>query len=255
MATADPTLEETLTSPPEVGADAPEVPVHPVELWRAQPTPANLSAAVDSLQGRLNYHLHRYGLGSDPLAEAHARGLAAKALQSYDPAAGASLVTWLDRSMQPLTRFKRLRATAIKVPEKIQLDSLKIDRAQRDFEDEHGREPELDELADHVGMTVKRVHQVRRSFKKMSGEGAFEGNLAGQHNDTDHTDEALDAIWHESDKIDRKILEMRIGYGGKPITAQPKDIATNLGISPVELSRRSSRIAAKLDELLEGLER
>ena len=234
--------------------DAPVVPADPIEAWRAEPTPERLSSAVDALQPRLNYHLHRYGLGADPLAAGHARVLAAKAITSYNPEAGAGMFTWLDRNMIPLSRFKRLRATAIKVPEKIQLDNLKITRATIDFEDEHGREPELDELADFVGMPVKRIHQVRKSFKKMSGESAFEGNL-GSDQETDYMTEALEAVWDESDKIDRKILEMRAGFGGKHEPMQPKDVAAALGISPVALSRRSARIGAKLDELLEELEK
>lgn len=226
----------------------------PVAAWRRNPTPEGLSAAVDTLQPQINYHLHSYGLGSDPLAEAHARVLAAKALTSYDPESGAAMRTWLDRSMQPLSRFKRLRATAIRVPEKIQLDNLKITRAAADFEEQSGREPELDELADHAGMTIKRLHQVRKSFKKMSGESAFEGNLAG-HQDTDYLSEAMEAVWDESDKVDRKILEMRMGFGGKNDPIQPKLVAETLRISPVALSRRSARLAAKLDEILEALEK
>lgn len=223
----------------------------PVDAWQASRDPKDLAAAVDYLRPKINYHLHRYGLGSDPLAVGQARVLAAKALTSYDPSQGASLHTWIDRGMQPLTRFKRLRATAIKVPEKIQLDSMRISQAQTDFEEEHGREPELDELADRAGMTVKRLHRVRTAFKKMTGEAAFEGN-APSTIQTDFLPEALEAVWDEADHRDRRILEHRAGFGGKE-EIQPMVLASQLGISPVELSRRSSRLGAKLDEILEGL--
>ncbi len=85
----------------------PELPTafDPVETWRADPSPQNLSRAVETLRPQINYQLHRYGLGSDPLAEGQARLLAAKALQTYDPASGAGIATWLDRSMQPLSRL------------------------------------------------------------------------------------------------------------------------------------------------------
>lgn len=227
--------------------------VDPVGQWRITGEPADLGRAVDSLQPKINYHLHRYGLGDDPLAKGQARALAATALKTFNPDSGASLHTWLDRSMQPLSRFKRLRATAVRVPEKIQLDQYRISTARTDFEEEHGREPELDELADRAGLSVKRLDQVHKTFKKMTTEGAFEGNLPGGQG-TDFMDEAMEAVWDEADKRDRLILEHRAGYGGKPVI-QPKDLAVMLNISPVELSRRSSRLGAKLDEIMEALER
>lgn len=225
----------------------------PIPQWQKPATPEALAEEVERLKPRLAYHLHRYGLGSDPLAMGEAKLLAAKALQSYDPNAGTQFNTWLDRGMQPLSRFRRLRSTAVAVPEKIQMDAYRLHRATIDFEEEHGREPELDELADAAGLTLKRLDRIQKSFRKMTGEAAFEGNLPSEQ-DTDFMSEALEAVWDESDKRDRKILEHRTGFGGKEVI-QPKLLAAQLGISPVELSRRSARLGAKLDEILELLEK
>jgi DNA-directed RNA polymerase specialized sigma subunit len=235
--------------PPIDPSEAPSLPA----TWVPPSSKSELSAAIEAIKPKLAYHLHRYGLGADPLAMGHAKVLAAKSLSTYDPNSGASLNTWIDRGMQPLSRFKRLRATAVKVPEKIQLDAYRVNRASIDFEEEHGREPEVDELADSAGLSVKRLNQIQQTFRKMSGETAFEGNLPGI-NDTDFMSEAMEAVWDEADMRDRKILEHRTGYGGKPIL-QPKDVAIKLGISPVELSRRSARLSAKLDEIMEHLEK
>lgn len=221
--------------------------------WVPPNSQEELAAAVNELRPKLAYHLHRYGLGADPLAAGHARALAANALKTYDPASGASFNTWLDRSMQPLSRFKRLRATAVKVPEKIQLDAYRVNRALMDFEETHEREPEPEELADAAGLSVKRLDQITRSFRKMSGEDAFEGNLPSDY-DVDFVSEALEAVWDEADKIDRKIIEHKTGFGGQPMLS-PKEIALQLKLSPVELSRRSARIGAKMDVILEHLEK
>jgi DNA-directed RNA polymerase specialized sigma subunit len=225
----------------------------PYEQWRIEPTPENLNRAVEQMGPKLNYHLHRYGLGNDPLAKDQARVFAAKAIQSYNPDSGASLMTWVDRNMQPLGRFRRLRATAVKVPEKIQLDAWKLERARTDFEEEHGREPELDELSDYAGMPLARIDAIRRNFRKMPSEEAFEANLEGQYA-VDHIPEALEIIWDEGDAVDRKIIEMKTGFGGKYKPMKPKDIAEQLRISPVNLSRRSARLALKLDEIMEALD-
>lgn len=209
---------------------------------------------VHALEPRINYHLNRYGLGTDPLAKVQAKTYAAQALQTYDPASGASFPTWLDRNMQQLTRFKRSRATAIHVPERIQLDAYKIERARVELEEKLGREPELGEIADASLLSVKRINQVAKSFRKMPAEGVFEDALEGQYT-TDWGSEALDMIYDEADKKDRQIIEMKTGYGGKHKPMEPKEIALRLGMSPVDLTRRSARITAKLDEIVEQLQR
>jgi DNA-directed RNA polymerase specialized sigma subunit len=88
----------------------------------------------------------------------------------------------------------------------------------------------------------------------MTGEAAFEGNLAGNVT-PDFLSEAMGIVWDEAEKKDRRILELKTGFGGKNEPMTPKDVALQLGISPVELSRRSARLGAKLDELLEQLDK
>jgi len=240
------TLENNLVDPPEL----PEV--DPFTRLQGGDQTA-LHELLKQHEGRINYHLHRHGLGADPLAKTQARVYAAQAFKSYSPEAGASINTWLDRNLMQLNRFRRQRATTMKVPEQMQADAMRIERAKMAFEEEWGREPELEELADMAGLSVKRLDHVRKGFRKVTGEEAIGGTQEGTH-ETDWIGEALDMVWDESGKKDRQIIEMKTGYGGKHQPMEPKDIAVNLGISPVELSRRSARIAAKLDELVEALE-
>lgn len=228
-------------------------PVSAVDNWLASRDPAVLEDAVLELDPLVNKHLHQYGLGDDKLAKGQALVFAAKALKSYHPGAGASLATWVDRNMLPLSRFRRSRATPVRVPERTMLDSLKVERARLDFEEEFGRDPDLDELADRAGMSVSRIDAVRKGFRKMAPEGAFEGNLAsGLTPDT--LGEAMDIVWDEADKLDRRIIEMKTGYGGRHQPMPAGAVAAKLGLTPVALSRRSKRIAAKLEELSEALE-
>jgi DNA-directed RNA polymerase specialized sigma subunit len=245
----------TDTPPPDTGIPVTEVvPVDPYARWQQTKTPQDLNLVVKTLEPKIAYNLHRYGLGADPLATSKARVYAAKAIKSFDPASGNSLATWVDRNLQQLTRFKRQRATAIHVPERIQLDNYAISRAAVDFEEEYGREPELDELADRAGMKITRVNQVRSAFKKMTSEAPFEGNLEGSVT-PDFLSEAMGIVWDEAEKKDRQILEMKTGFGGKHQPMEAQDVAARLGMSAVELSRRSARLGAKLDELMEHLDK
>ena len=240
--------------PPEAVAVEVPAPADPYTRWAQTKTPEDLHQVVKTLEPKISYNLHRYGLGSDPLATSKARVFTARAIKTFDPSTGNSLATWVDRNLQQLTRFKRQRATAVHVPERTQLDNYAITRAAIDFEEEYGREPELDELADAAGMKLSRLHQVRGAFKKMTSEEPFEGNTAGQHT-PDYLTEAMSIVWDEAEKKDRQILEMKTGFGGKFPPMEANEVSTRLGISPVELSRRSARLGAKLDELLETFEK
>jgi hypothetical protein len=59
-------------------------------------------------------------------------------------------------------------------------------------------------------------------------------------------------VYDDSDANDRKIIELTTGYGGnQPL---PKNqVATRLGISPAQVTRRTERIAQKLQMLEEDL--
>jgi DNA-directed RNA polymerase specialized sigma subunit len=65
---------------------------------------------------------------------------------------------------------------------------------------------------------------------------------------TDYLGEAMSYVYDDSDADDRKIIELTTGYGGnQPI---PKNqIATRLGISPAQVTRRTERIANKLQAM------
>lgn len=208
---------------------------------------------IGGLQPKISYHLSRYGLGSDPLATGQAKLLAAKAVKSYDPSSGASFNTWLDRNMQPLSRFKRQRSSTIKVPERMQIDNFTMKRAEMEFEDREGRLPDMEELSDEAGIPLERISAIRKVVRPVASEAAFEGNLSGTH-EPDTMDEALSAVWRESDKVDRLIIEMKTGFGGRYPPMTPKEISRVLNIHPVNLSRRSARLLAKVDELLELIE-
>jgi hypothetical protein len=226
----------------------------PLITWIETRDEAALKPALQRIEPKINSHLHRHGLGTDPLAKTQARVYAAQALRSYSPEHGASFDTWLDRSMQQLGRFRRLRSTAVHVPERIQMDAMKIERARRELEDTLGRDPDLDELADAAGVPIRRIDQVRKGFRKMTSETVYGSELPAAQS-TDWLGEALDMTWDEAGKQDRQIIEMKTGYGGRYKPMTPKDIAAKLNISPVDLSRRSARLGAKIEEIIEELER
>jgi hypothetical protein len=83
---------------------------------------------------------------------------------------------------------------------------------------------------------------------------AYGENLTSSNiEQTDYSDEALHYVYQQADKTDRDIIEMKTGYGGKYQPMVPKQIAQVLNLTPVQLARRSARLAMRVNEARENL--
>lgn len=233
-------------------APSAEKELSPYENWTADPSPENLKGVVDSLEPSINYSLSTVGGVNDPYLRAKARKIAAEAVQSYNPET-AALPTWTTQQLMQLKRLARQSSPAMRIPEKAQLDNLSISHAEAEFLDKHDRYPDLDELSDAVRLPKKRIQDVRKMARAVPSESALQGATVNPQ-EPDHYDEALDYVYADLDATDKKILEMKTGYGGK-YDPQPADvIAKEVGIHPSNLTRRAARIALRINEVEKGLQ-
>lgn len=221
------------------------------QSYSSDPTPDNLFNVVDALSPTINYSLSAINASGDKLLRTKARNIAAQAVQKYDPTAGANLQTWTSNQLMQLRRIKRETQTPVKIPERTQLEAYSLARAEQEFYDKYNREPDLIELADYSKIPKKKIEKIRRTFRKIPEQGALEDMTA--QTTTDWTSEALDYIYRDADAIDRKILEMKTGYGGKYEPMEPKDIAIQLSLTPSQLSRRSAKIALQIQDIESAL--
>lgn len=221
------------------------------ETWKIDPTPGNLRNVVDGLQPAIDYSLRSINAGDDRLMRSRARALTAKAVQSYDPSYGAALPTWTSQQLMPLRRIRREVQQPVKVPERTQLDAMSLMRAENEFMEKFNREPDVEELADWSKIPRKRIEKIRRQYRRMPSQEALGDSIV--QTETDYTGEALDYIYRDADQIDRQIIEMKTGYGGKYDPAEPKDIALKLKLTPSQLSRRSARLAMQIQEVEDSL--
>jgi DNA-directed RNA polymerase specialized sigma subunit len=215
--------------------------------YQTDPTPETLSAVVRTLRPTIDYALGSLQSQDDPVMRVKAHALAARAIQRFDPAnGGASLPTWVSSQLLPLRRTRRQMQTAVRVPERIHLDAYTLAKAEKDFVDKHNREPDVSELADFSKLPIKRIHTVRGAVRRTPSETAI-GDGAPPI-ETDFTGEAVDYVHQASDHVDRRILELKTGYGGAEMM-QPKDIAVKLKLSPTQLTRRSQRLTYRIQEI------
>ena len=235
-----------------------ETPPHQAayDRWRDDSTTENLHETVKHLEPTIQGVLRSMHGADDPAMHMQAKLLAARAVRTYDPAYGAALPTWVSQQMQPLRRFRRMNlAHPVRVPEQIQLDAFHLMQSENDLRDSLGRDPDVTELADHSKLPPRRIETIRKSFRRMPAQGAM-GEAASLPTaaQTDMSDEALHYVYHDADLVDRKIIEMKTGYGGAFDPMAPGDIARRMNLSPVQLSRRSAKLALKLEELRTALQ-
>ena len=223
---------------------------HLYQNYKAKPTQENLASVVKGLEPTINYALSSVGSFDDPLVHGKARIYAANAVEKYDPSFGASLPTHVSSQLRQLSRTARQSRSPVKLPERIQLDSYRMNQSIKSFEDTHGREPDTLELADHSGMPVERIAKVRKYQMAVPTEGAV--GDAFQESEPDFEKEAVDYVYHDCDHTDRRILEMKTGYGGHPVTS-PKETAMKLNLTPTQLTRRSMRLTKRINEIQAGL--
>lgn len=224
------------------------------QSYLAAPGPDSLGHVVKHLAPTISYALSNAGADKDPYIKTRARVIAGKAVQTFNPAYGASLPTWTTQQLQQLHRIRRQSQSSVKIPDKILLDNSTIRRAELTFADKFGREPDLEELADHSKLPVSRIQHVRRSLRRVVSSSAFgDQGLPMQDTEDPLLDEASSYVYKDADRIDRRILEMKTGYGGKYEPMDALTIAQKLGLHPSMLSRRSARLGLKIQETRDAL--
>jgi DNA-directed RNA polymerase specialized sigma subunit len=206
------------------------------------------------LSPTIDASLQKYAGSTDPIMRARAKKLIIDALPRYD-SQKASLKTFVDRQIQPVIRWQAQRKQVLKSPDRALLDAITIGKAERALEQENGRIPSTQEIADRVGLSLNRVQDIRRRDKLVqvaSHEVSQEGDVATTADEGAVIDDARESaawqkfIYHDLTDIDKVIFEHTTGFGGARKMSN-SDIAKRLRITPGAVSQRKRRIQMLLD--------
>lgn len=233
----------------------PRSPVAPTDdsyaAWAKNRTPENMKAVLDDLDTTINSEIQRFS-GPKPLLRSKARALAVKAVKSYDPAGGTKLRSWVVTQLQPISRYNN-SLKPIKVPEEAARQSYQVHQAFERLVDEYGRDPTDDELADAVGISVKRLQRIRKMTPATMNEPAptdaddeTTPDLAVYRSNSAQA--AASAVYDNLDQRDRLIFDLRTGSHGKH-EMSGKEIAAYLGVSPSAVTQRANAIAVRIRDL------
>jgi DNA-directed RNA polymerase specialized sigma subunit len=225
------------------------------QTWKDDPGPHTMGPLLKAVNPVIDSALKSYGgfSSASPTLRTRAQLLAADAIKSYDPQR-AKLRTHLMTNLQGLRRYAAREGQVVRVPERVGIDLHRLKNSEAELRDQFNREPSMAELADHSGLSRRRIQHVRRA----GGLGMTESQTHGVGEDGDintHGPAVVstdgDRVWHEFvygdlDPVDQKIMEHSLGLFDQPVLPK-KLIARKLGISPGAVSQRSARIQKLID--------
>lgn len=214
----------------------------------ASPSPKNATALLTSIHPILTEAVRSYA-GSEvgsATTMANAKSLALQAVGRYDPSR-AKLRTHLLSHLRGLRRQTSRASGGVYYPEATRIDAQRLDAALPDLRDDLGREPSTAELADHLGIDMKRIEKARGVSGVLTGSQMADTGFAAKKVDPAAWDTWLKIVHVDSNPIDQVILEHSFGLFGKPILSGG-EIAKKLRLSPGAISQRRARLQSSIDE-------
>lgn len=233
------------------------------DLWKSDPSETNFSNVINSLKPTMQYALASNGVAGDPLLTTNAKVLTAKAIKNFDPEFGVALPTYVTSQLQKLTRIAREARQPVKISERKTYEVAELAKAEEEFRDKYDKDPTVEELADFSDLSIDKIKDLRKYFKKQISENNFFANKSSSDETpssvdeskgefSNFSDEALGYVYKDLGNRDKKILEYLSGYGGSDILP-PKLIAKKLNISQSQISRIMVKLAGKIFDINQAL--
>ena len=193
------------------------------------------------------------GIEYEELFSAGSLGLV-KAARGFDESRGLKFSTYAVPVI--LGEIRRLFRDGgqVKVSRPVKELSLRLNREKERFTKNTGREPTAEELAELTGESVERIAEAIASSKPLisltewDDDGERQADIPVPAPDGEIVDRlALYSSLRELEKRDRQIVFMRY-FENKT----QSEVARQLGMTQVQVSRREKKIMAQLNEMLGG---
>jgi len=219
------------------------------EEYQRTKSPDSMRKLVEALQPTIDKGLYTFGKGIPSLV-GKAKLLAMQAIQTYNPKRG-NLTNHVMLNLQRLQRLAPQVSNVITVPEGLRMHAKVLNDTTKELEDKLGRPPSDQELADHVGLSLKKIEAIRKA-QGAATESAFQGNVAmirgGEAFTPDQRNLWVETVYKELPPPQQYILENRFGLHGRPIQTL-EQIAKKLGLSVSEVYNQSREIENKLSSM------
>ena len=214
------------------------------KAWKASRSQYDLEALLKQMAPVMRRETLRWASIMAPAKlENEAKLLAIKAFETYNPNAGTALATHVTNHLQKLSRSAYARQSTVSVPEQKRLLFNNYMRARSQLEDATGRPPSLDEIADHMRLPPKRLQAVVDVVGKREYMESGDGPSFLMHMDDP---EVVHLAYHDMTPTQKKIFEMRTGYGGNAVKGGAA-IMHATGLTQGQLSDQLNQIKQLLE--------
>lgn len=219
-----------------------------VDRWKTYKSPKDANTIYNALKPVISGAIKSYG-GGDKSLTPQAYRIAYDSLKSYDKSKGTDVKTHVYNHLKRLNRISADRNNIVHIPEGVSRDYGVVSKAIATFSDEHGRDPNDDELSDITKISKKRIDKILNRSTHISGseavteEGADRVTHSGLSSDT-----YIDYLYSSSDNIDKKIIEMTAGKGGRRIYSNA-EVARRLRMTPAAVSQRMNKLRDRMAEV------
>jgi len=209
--------------------------------------PESLGVLIQALEPVLHKGINTFGYGI-PTLYGRAKLLAKNAIETYDPMK-APLESHIMLHLQRLQRYAPRTGNVVDVSEGQRMLGREIINAERELSDKYKRPPSDQELADYLGINVRKINRARAAFGAVP-ESAFEGNVETapiEQIDISSPTKQLwtEAVYQELSPIQQYIAERRLGLFGHKVESV-EEIAKKLNVSPATVSYHFNTIKQKL---------
>ena len=223
------------------------------EQWKKNPTDANASALLAQVNPLIQRESNKWaGTLARPLLETEGKRLAMLAFQSYDPNRGAALATHVVNQLQKMSRLSYANQNVARLPENKMLQFHAYHLAHSELQDQLGRPPGTDELADHLGWSMKQIEQFRKQtgHQELIESGGVE-NVTNNLAVVDDADHMVDFIHHDLPPMQKTIFEHLTGYRGAD-QLNNQQIQKKLGITQGVYSYQKRKLLDTVEAIHTG---
>lgn len=223
------------------------------KAWKRNPSDMNTSALLKQMNPLIQRETNKWsGTLARPLLETEGKRLALEAFKTYDPNRGAALSTHVVNRLQKMSRMSYSHQNVARLPENkmLQFHTYHVGHAQ--LQDNFGRTPTTDEMADHLGWTLPQVNKFnvqtgRQELVESVGVENIGRNLA----QVEASDHLIDFVHHDLPPVQKSMFEHLTGYQGAE-RLNNKQIQKKLKLTQGQYSYQKRKLIDTVGAIQEG---
>mgnify|MGYP001178165149 CR=1 FL=1 len=193
-----------------------------------------LARLIDNLHPVIMKGINAFGQGNKMLLP-HAKLLAKTAIDNYE-AGKTSIESYVMLNLQRLQRIAPRISSPIQTSESNLILFKQVKEAEKELQDELGRPPSDQEIADKLGKSLKAIEKSRQAMGA-TVESTFQGNVsvvAPQEGLSERQKIWIETMYKTLSGTDQFIADNRFGlHGRQKMTLQQIANALNMPISSV----------------------